>query len=203
MSQCTSAVVATMKIVSTTTRTMQRLVQRIDATPALSRPARMRQALFDWHHTHGQNVSRTCRHFGISRPTFYRWQRRYVPGRPQTLEDRSCTPHARRQPSWTTDQARVVRDLREQYPRWGKVKLQCCLARGETPVELSVSMVGRILRRLRTTGQPPESPHRVQTAQRCWTRPYGIRKPADYAVTAPGDRCRWTPSMCDHDRGSS
>ena len=114
MSQCTSAVVATMKIVSTTTRTMQRLAQRIDASPALSRPARMRQAVFDWHHTHGQNVSRTCRHFGISRPTFYRWQRRYVPGRPQTLEDRSCIPHARRQPSWTTDQARVVRDLREQ-----------------------------------------------------------------------------------------
>jgi transposase-like protein len=138
MRQCTSAVVNTMKIVSTTTPTMQRLVQRVDAVPVLSRQARMRQALFDWHRTHGQNVSRTCRHFGISRPTFYRWQRRCVPGRPQTLEDRSCSPHARRQPSWTTDQARAVRDLREQYPRWGKAKLQCCLARGETPVELSV-----------------------------------------------------------------
>ena len=93
----------------------------------------MRQALFDWHRTHGQNVSRTCRHFGISRPTFYRWQRRYVPGRPQTLEDRACVPRARRQPSWTAEQARAVRDLREQYPRWGKAKLQCCLARAETP----------------------------------------------------------------------
>ena len=187
MQQCTATVVDTMKIVSTTTRTMQRLVQRIDATPALSRPARMRQALFDWHRTHGQNVSRTCRHFGISRPTFYRWQRRYVPGRPQTLEDRSCIPHARRQPSWTTNQARVVRDLREQYPRWGKAKLQCCLARGSTPVALSVSMVGRILSRLRATGQLLEPPNRVRTAKRCWTRPYGIRKPADYAVQEPGD----------------
>jgi len=147
----------------------------------------MRQALFDWHRTHGQNVSRTCRHFGISRPTFYRWQRRYVPGRSQTLEDRSCIPHSRRQPSWTTDQARAVRDLREQYPRWGKAKLQCCLARGETPVALSVSMVGRILRRLRATGQLLEPPNRGRTARRCWTRPYGIRKPRDYAVAAPGD----------------
>ena len=176
-----------MKIVSTTTRTMQRLVQRIDPDPAPSRQARMRQQLFDWHQTHGQNVSRTCRHFGISRPTFYRWQGRYVPGRPQTLEDRACVPRARRQPSWTADQARAVRDLREQYPRWGKAKLQCCLARGDTPVVLSVSMVGRILRRLRTTGQLLEPVQRVRAAQRCWTRPYGTRKPADYAVTGPGD----------------
>jgi len=187
MQQCTATVVGTMKIVSTTTRTMQRLVQRIDSTPVLSRQARMRQALFDWHHTHGQNVSRTCRHYGISRPTFYRWQRRYVAGRPQTLEDRACVPRARRQPSWTAEQARAVRDLREQYPRWGKAKLQCCLARGATPVTLSVSMVGRILRRLRTSGQLLEPPNRVRPARRCWTRPYGIRKPSDYAVCAPGD----------------
>jgi transposase InsO family protein len=176
-----------MKIVSTTTRTMQRLVQRISPDPVPSRQARMRQALFDWHATHGRNVSRTCRHFGISRPTFYRWQRRYVPGRPQSLEDRACVPHGRRQPSWTVDQAHAVRDLREQYPRWAKAKLQCCLARGDTPVVLSVSMVGRILRRLRTTGQLLEPPRRVRTGQRGWTRPYGTRKPADYAVTAPGD----------------
>jgi len=176
-----------MKIVSTTTRTMQRLVQRIDPAPAASRQARMRQRLFDWHATHGQNVSRTCRYFGISRPTFYRWQRRYVPGRLQSLEDRACVPRARRQPSWTADQARAVRDLREQYPRWGKAKLQCCLARGDTAVMLSVSMVGRILRRLRASGQLLEPPNRVRTARRCWTRPYGVRKPADYAVTGPGD----------------
>ena len=187
MQQCTATVVDPMKIVSTTTRTMQRLVQRGDPDVTLSRQARMRQALFDWHHTHGQNVSRTCRHFGISRPTFYRWQRRYVSGRPQTLEDRTCVPRSRRQPSWTAEQARAVRDLREQYPCWGKAKLQCCLTRGETPVALSVSMVGRILRRLRATGQLLEPPNRVRTAKRCWTRPYGIRKPADYTVSVPGD----------------
>jgi len=187
MQQCTADVVDPMKIVSTTTRTMQRLVQRLDPNVTLSRQARMRQTLLDWHRGHGQNVSRTCRHFGISRPTFYRWQQRYVPGRPQTLEDRSCVPRARRQPSWTTEQARAVRELREQYPRWGKAKLQCCLARGTTPLMLSVSMVGRILRRLRTTGQLLEPAHRVRTAHRCWTRPYGVRKPADYVATAPGD----------------
>jgi transposase InsO family protein len=110
-----------------------------------------------------------------------------VPGQSQTLEDRACVPRSRRLPSWTTDQAHAVRDLREQYPRWGKAKLQCCLARGDTPIVLSVSMVGRILRRLRTTGQLLEPPNRVRTAKRCWTRPYGVRKPADYAVSAPGD----------------
>jgi putative transposase len=187
MQQCTATRVDPMKIVSTTTRTMARVVQRIDPSVTLSRQARMRQTVFDWHRGHGQNVSRTCRHFGISRPTFYRWQQRYVPGRSQTLENRSSVPRGRRQPSWTPEQARRVRDLREQYPRWGKAKLQCCLARGERPVELSVSMVGRILGRLRATGQLLEPPNRVRTGHRCWTRPYGIRKPPDYPVTSPGD----------------
>ena len=74
--------------VSITTRSMQRLVQPCEPSVTLSQQARMHQALFDWHDAHGQNVSRTCRHFGVSRPTFYRWQLRYVQGRPQTLEDR-------------------------------------------------------------------------------------------------------------------
>src|SRR5260370_11202930 len=35
------------------------------------------------------NVARTCRHFGISRQTFYRWFRRYDPQNLATLEERS------------------------------------------------------------------------------------------------------------------
>jgi transposase-like protein len=49
----------------------------------------------------GRNVARTCRHFGISRQTFYRWQRRYDPYDLTTLEERSHCPHQRRQPTWS------------------------------------------------------------------------------------------------------
>jgi transposase-like protein len=42
----------------------------------LSREARVRLGWMDFYHG-CDNVAHTCRHFGISRQTFYRWQRRY------------------------------------------------------------------------------------------------------------------------------
>jgi len=46
------------------------------------------------------NVAHTCRHFGISRQTFYRWQRRYDPYDLTSLEERSHRPRQCRQPTW-------------------------------------------------------------------------------------------------------
>ena len=40
-----------------------------------------------------RNVARTCRHFGISRQAFYRWQRRYAAHGEAGLADRPSTPH--------------------------------------------------------------------------------------------------------------
>ncbi len=48
--------------------------------PVLSREARMRLAWMDYHHR-VKNISKTCRHFGISRKTFHLWKRRYDPSR--------------------------------------------------------------------------------------------------------------------------
>ena len=56
--------------------------------PDLSRDARRRLVMLDWHRAHGENVSRTARHFGYSRPTVYRWLRRFERDRLETLEDR-------------------------------------------------------------------------------------------------------------------
>ena len=41
----------------------------------LSRAAQVRLAWMDFHRR-TQNVALTCRHFGISRQTFYRWRKR-------------------------------------------------------------------------------------------------------------------------------
>jgi hypothetical protein len=67
-----------------------------------------------------RNVARTCRHFGISRQTFYRWRRRYDPQDLTTLESRSHRPHRRRQPTWPAALAEQVLALPRQFPRWGK-----------------------------------------------------------------------------------
>jgi len=152
----------------------------------LSREAQRRLAWFDHYRVHGGNAALTCRYFGISRQTFYRWKRRYDPQNLGSLEDGSHRPHRRRRPTWTPGQAERVRRLREQYPRWGKDKLAVLLWREGWPV--SVSMVGRILAHLRRRGVL-SAPRLFRVKRRRGTagRPWALRKPADYAVEKPGD----------------
>lgn len=52
----------------------------------LSRDGLRRLEWIDWYYAHGKNVSLTCRHFGISRDTFYRWINRYNKRKLTTLE---------------------------------------------------------------------------------------------------------------------
>ncbi|MGH9377002.1 MAG: helix-turn-helix domain-containing protein [Terriglobia bacterium] len=58
---------------------------------------------FDCYQAHGRNAALTCRYFGISRQTFYRWKRRYDPEQLSTLEDHSHRPRRRRHPTWAAD----------------------------------------------------------------------------------------------------
>ncbi len=158
-----------------------------EAAPDLSRDARRRLAMLDWHRTHGHNVSLTARHFGVGRTTVYRWLERFDRLHLETLEDRSSTPRRRRRPSWTVEQLRAVRSIREACPRWGKDKLVVLLRRAG--IVLSTSMVGRILERLLRSGElrEPRQRRRMSVRQRRWARPYAIRKPADWRVERPGD----------------
>jgi putative transposase len=159
---------------------------RTRPAPELSRIARARLDMLDWHRAHGANVSRTARHFGYSRPTVYRWLARFDRHRLETLEDRPSRPVRRRRPTWTLAQLTAVRRLRERYPRWGKDKLRILLRR--EGLVLSVSMVGRILHRLQRAGDLREPRRRrMSVRRRRWQRPYAIRKPAGWAVEAPGD----------------
>ncbi|MGH2477540.1 MAG: integrase core domain-containing protein [Candidatus Limnocylindrales bacterium] len=156
------------------------------AAPDLSRDARRRLAMLDWHRAHDANVSRTARHFGYSRPTVYRWLRRFDRDRLETLEDRGSAPRRRRRPTWTLAQLAAVKRVRETYPRWGKDKLVVLLRR--TGLRLSSSMVGRILARLRHSGELREPVRRrMSVQQRRWPRPYAIRRPADWVDERPGD----------------
>lgn len=170
--------------IATAPRGFQRLWHRPPVS--VSRQARARLAMLDWHRTHGRNVSLTARHFGVSRPTVYRWLARFDRHHPETCEDRSSAPHRRRRPTWTVEQLRAVRAVRLEYPRWGKAKLAVVLRR--RGIRLSVSMVGRILARLARTGELGEPRvRRISTRHRSWRRPYAVRKPRDWPVERPGD----------------
>jgi transposase InsO family protein len=152
----------------------------------LSREARTRLAWMDFYRR-SRNVARTCRHFGISRQTFYRWQRRYDPQNLATLEERSHRPHRRRQATWSAALADRILALRLRYPRWGKDKLAVLLRRQKLTV--STSMVGRILTHLKRQGRLIEAPRSgVPGSRRALrSRPYAVRKPKQYAVSQPGD----------------
>lgn len=187
MEQCTAwaarsaAREAPMRVVSSTTRTMQRVVQH--PPPELTREAKKRLGWMAHYAQHG-NASLTCRYFGISRQTFYTWRRRYDPRDLRTLESRPSRPRHTRPRTWTVAQVEAVRDLREQYPRWGKAKLVRLLPVG---LGLSESTVGRILGSLRQSGQLVEPPRRISARKRSRVRPHATRKPKAYQPRAPGD----------------
>jgi transposase InsO family protein len=152
----------------------------------LSREARTRLAWMDFYRR-TENVALTCRHFGISRQTFYRWLKRYEPMDLTSLEERSHRPHRRRRPTWSLPLERKVLQLRLQFPRWGKDKLVVLLRQQREVV--STSMVGRIVSHLKREGRLVEAPRSgVKGSRRALrVRPYAVRKPKQYAVSRPGD----------------
>ncbi len=173
-----------MQIISGTAPKALRLAGR---GQELTPNARRRLKWMDYYQQHGRNAARTCRYFGISRQTFYRWRRRYRPQRLASLEERSRRPRRVRQPTWSPELAEAVQELREQYPRWGKDKLAPLLRSAGWSV--STSMAGRILTRLRQRGVLVEPPAAAAVAVRKPQppRPYAVRKPKDYRARKPGD----------------
>lgn len=152
----------------------------------ISKEAQRRLRWFDYYYAHGRNARLTCRYFGISPQTFYRWRRRYNPRKLKTLGSLSCRPRHTRQPTWSEELATMVLNLREENPRWGKEKLAALLR--DKGYRVSASMVGRIITRLKDRGilvEPLLTP--VSAGKRLRKRPYAIRKPEDHRVDKAGD----------------
>jgi putative transposase len=152
----------------------------------LSKEGRHRLAVLEWYWAHGGNARLASRHFGISPDTFHRWKRRFEGGGPGGLENGSRRPWRVRQPTWSPELERAVLEMRRLTPGWGKDKLVVLLR--EERWQCSTSMVGRILRKLKESGQLVEAPLRDPwQRRRPFKRPYGIRKPKQYLARAPGD----------------
>jgi transposase InsO family protein len=141
-----------------------------------------------FYYFNGRNVARTCRHFGITRQTFYRWKRRFDRHDLSTLEGRSHRPKKVRQPTWSMQLAERVLALRKQYPRWGKDKLVVLLRRENHSV--STSMVGRILTHWKRRGvlhEPPKPAVLLRARRKLRKRPWAVRKPKYWRIQQPGD----------------
>jgi transposase InsO family protein len=152
----------------------------------LSANAQRRLKAVRWYEQHDRNASLTARHFAYSRSAFHAWLKAYQTSGVRGLEDKSRRPRNVRQPTWSAELAEAVRQQREAHPRWGKDKLVVLLrAQGFAG---SISMVGRILTRLRRQGRLPLADLRDPwMGSRAQIRPYAVRKPRDYVPRAPGD----------------
>jgi len=139
---------------------------------------------YDRHH----NARLTCRYFGISPQTFYRWKRRYDPYDLRTLESVSHRPHKVRRPETPVKVVERIQKLREQYPRWGKDKLAVLLKRED--IEVSASTVGRVMNRLKARGllREPENVRLAKLSRKRRRKPrYAVRMPKGYRIKSPGD----------------
>src|SRR4030042_5778336 len=90
-------------------------VRRLASIPVGLSQARQRLKWFDYYNSHGHNARLTCRYFGISPQTFYRWKKRYNPCHLESLEDRSHRAHRLRQPTAPPELVTAVLKLREEY----------------------------------------------------------------------------------------
>ena len=93
---------------------------------SLSKPALKRLEWIDWYSSHGKNVSLTCRHFGISRDTFYLWFRRYKRYNLKSLEFDTKTrrPHRVRTMTTPLEIQKRIYDIRAEDNEKSKYEIQ-------------------------------------------------------------------------------
>ena len=156
----------------------------------LSREARVRLSWMDFYGECG-NVVLTCRHFGISRQTYYRWQKGYDSLDLASLEEHSHCPRRRRQPTWSCLLEERVLQLRLQSVAVSALgQRQAGASAGAAawggfyfdggPYSSAAEAQRAADRTAPGTGVPGS-----RRALR--PRPYAVRKPKQYAVSKPGD----------------
>jgi transposase len=121
--------------------------------PGVYSPSSRRRWL-SWHAAHGRNVAATCRRFGISRSTLYRWLQRereeqllnQMRSRKRApLRDRPRSGRPRRH-----DHAALLIALARLelvHPRWGRSRMHAALVKAGW--QGSAATVGRLLRVIR------------------------------------------------------
>lgn len=121
------------------------LARWVAKTENISEQAKQRLKVIDWLRSHGNNLSFTARHFGLTRKTVRKWWLRFQKLGIAGLNDQSHRPKTPRvmTTSWLCI-SEIVK-LRKQYPAWSKYKIARILER-DKKVVVSASTVGRVLK---------------------------------------------------------
>ncbi len=143
--------------------------------------AHRRDVLARWQRARdkGLTAAEAAEAVGVSRATLYRWRTR--------AEPRSRRPRRVRRSDWTPALVAAVRDLRQDYPMWGKAKIALLLQR--QGYRVSESTTGRILKSLMERGAVTPAPILRRNGPRAArrVRPYARRLPKGRKPTSPGE----------------
>lgn len=131
------------------------IVYKCQEYKELSKEGKNRLRWIEYYHKH-KNVSLTCRYFGISRKTFYKWYNRYKIFGMRGLEDRRKGPKNKRQPEITREQELRIKELRKEYIRYGKEKLAIIYEKiyGE---KISAWKIYRVIRKYNLYWEPAKN----------------------------------------------
>jgi Transposase and inactivated derivatives, IS30 family len=92
-----------------------------------------------------KDVTKTCRYFGISRTTFYKWLKRYQKDGLKGLLDRPKTPLRKRAPTVRKKYELDIIRIRNNNPTWSKEKIAIYLEK-EKGIKVSPSTIYRVLK---------------------------------------------------------
>jgi transposase-like protein len=133
-----------------------------------------RRAWLAHHEAMGANVAQTCRHYGISRATFYKWRARYDPAQPQKpLRSRSRRPRSPRKATWTQEALTALSIACALHPTWGRRRLHALVQADNRALPISERTVGRMLQRIKTRCPVCRSRH----GRHVWWRHLAIPAP--------------------------
>lgn len=149
----------------------------------LSRGARQRVKWFDYYRQ-SNNISKTCRYFGISRKTFHKWKRRYLKYYLPSLESQSRKPKRFRSSKVPLETILLVKKLRTKHPYYSKYKIAVILRRDHA-VTLSASTVGRIIKKHNLFFKTPYPSKKKRYASKKSIERKHL--PHDYSLAKPGD----------------
>ena len=118
----------------------------------LSDEVKQKREWFDYYEKHEKNARLTCRHFGISPDTFYRWKRRFDPNNLSSLEDnkKNRRPKNLREPTTPLRVVGRIKIIKETHPAWSNSNILTQLK--NEGVSISCATIGRIINKLKSSG---------------------------------------------------
>lgn len=134
-----------MKSLKSSRRQIERLIEQSDELH-VSKNVKMRLKWLLYFCKHGENVSLTCRYFGIARTTFLRWAHRFDLNDISSIEDETRAPHHVRVPTTDEHTVELIKRYRIADPLIGKDVVRKKLAEDHN-IHISASTIGRIITR--------------------------------------------------------